>query len=403
MPIEKYCEVCDCKMLLPPSVARQKRWCSIECRDVGRAAEREPYYTMDELKACANQCATRTEMSKRFSPQYLWAARRKLLDHLFAKHNTDGFATVRWTREKVIDEGKKYETRRQFALGSATAYYAALREGWDVDVCAHMRIVGNQSWRAVYAIKASERHAVYIGLSHDPEERYRQHISRGKKAVRNLLTANHTFEILTKLLPAAEATQQETRLIAEHRSSGWTVLNERDRGTLGGHTQRWTREQLAAIAHSCSTRGEMMERYSGAYQTARNRGILDQLFANHSGQGLARRKLSRDLCIRVARTCANRKELMDKDANVYNAGRKNGWLQEMFAHAENAGKQRRPIVTFEECKAIVAGVATRQEFCERYPAEWTAAHRNKWMNRLFEHHVHRGYTRIPRVAASGLP
>jgi predicted GIY-YIG superfamily endonuclease len=397
VPTKKNCEACDREMLLPPSVAQKKRWCSIECRDVGRAAEREAHYTVEELQVCANQCATRTEMSKRFPRQYLWASRRKLLDQLFTRHKTDGFTTVRWTREKVIAEGRKYETRRQFALGSATAYYAALREGWDADACAHMRVVGNQAWRVVYAIKASERRVVYIGISHDPEERYRQHGNRGKKAIKDLIRADHTFEVLTELLPAAEAIREETRLIAEHRSSGWKVLNERGRGTLGGHTKTWTREQLAALALSCSTRGDMMERHSGAYQTARNRGILDKLFASHPREGLTRRNLSREFCIRVARTCANRKELMDKDPNVYRAGLKNGWLQEMFAHVENAGKQRRPVVTFDQCKAIVANVATRREFYERYPAEWMAAHRNRWMNRLFEHHAHQGYTRIPRT------
>jgi hypothetical protein len=142
-----------------------------------------------------------------------------MLDHLFARHKSDGFTTVRWTREKVIAEGRRYETRRQFALGSASTYYAALREGWDADACAHMRIVGNQSWRAVYAIKAAELRVAYIGISHDPEMRYRQHRNQGKKAIRsftNNIPQNGWLRIATSGWIAFSKIMSVTDILAFH-------------------------------------------------------------------------------------------------------------------------------------------------------------------------------------------
>jgi hypothetical protein len=50
MPIRKNCKICNFEMRLPPSVAPTKRWCSIKCRDVGKATERKPRYTVEELQ-----------------------------------------------------------------------------------------------------------------------------------------------------------------------------------------------------------------------------------------------------------------------------------------------------------------------------------------------------------------
>lgn len=56
---------------------------------------------------------------------------RSLLDEVFPRES------IRWNYEKVIDEAKKFSTKREWAACSPKSYGAAQRHGWLNDHCLH--------------------------------------------------------------------------------------------------------------------------------------------------------------------------------------------------------------------------------------------------------------------------
>ncbi len=50
-----------------------------------------------------------------------------------------GYGVKKWTKEKIVNEALKYNTRSEFKFGSAGAYNASLKIGVLNDVCLHMK------------------------------------------------------------------------------------------------------------------------------------------------------------------------------------------------------------------------------------------------------------------------
>lgn len=51
-----------------------------------------------------------------------------------------------WTKERVLDEAGKYQTRTEFQKGSAGAYQKAHKEGWLEGATAHMEELKKVYW-----------------------------------------------------------------------------------------------------------------------------------------------------------------------------------------------------------------------------------------------------------------
>jgi hypothetical protein len=99
-----------------------------------------PCWTLERLKAEAAKYQTRMEFNERASGAYSAARKRKLIDEVCA-HMTSAFKPRGYwdNKERVLAAAKKFETRAKFTKGNGSAYYAAIRNGWLDQACAHMR------------------------------------------------------------------------------------------------------------------------------------------------------------------------------------------------------------------------------------------------------------------------
>jgi hypothetical protein len=81
-----------------------------------------------------------------------------------------GLGTVRvkqWTKELVVEEAKKYSTRKQWAVNSRNTYNTAKREGWFDEASAHMpkRELGVGLGRKVSAATRRKQREAKLGKS----------------------------------------------------------------------------------------------------------------------------------------------------------------------------------------------------------------------------------------------
>ena len=201
-----------------------------------------------------------------------------------------------WTKETCQAAALTYTSRKQFRELDTSAYVVAKREGWLQDICSHMRVETGLSFRSVYVMRLLFTKIVYVGISHDPTQRYAAHRRRPATMVRAIIDGHHAFKVIAANLPADRAADMERKLIRRLSDSGYDVRNTKCGGDMGSNKIKWTREALRAVAASCRSRTEMRLNHASAYSTACSKGIISALFANHPNGGYmhqTRRQYSR--------------------------------------------------------------------------------------------------------------
>jgi predicted GIY-YIG superfamily endonuclease len=125
-----------------------------------------------------------------------------------------------WTKKELIEDAKKYSTKKEWITKNKNAYQAAYKFGWAFlsKATAHMAKLGNSHKRLVYKITVTGTTLIYIGLTSSIERRFKDHI----KTKRFIAIANQYgpesihIESITDYIEAQEAAKLEDKLIEEH-------------------------------------------------------------------------------------------------------------------------------------------------------------------------------------------
>ena len=310
--------------------SRVKRW--RERKRGGRPSQvQKPsgYWTKERCAEEALKYQARSEFTKRCSVGYQIAARNKWLDeicsHMPARKPTK---PSKWTKELCAKEAAKYGTRYEFLLGHKLAHQAAYKYGWLDEICQHMKqppdwtydkvqaaaapfktrtafkehanaayiVARRRGWlesvcshmqppdklkvftRQVYLIRQLGARNVYVGLSVDPYRRLADHKSGGVKAVRDVLSGDYRFLVLTGRMPSEEAAKLEKRLIARFRECGWGVINQVRGGGLGSAPLKWTRDRIIEELKKHKTLAQFRKAAPSAYAAALNLKIDTRLY-----------------------------------------------------------------------------------------------------------------------------
>lgn len=252
-----------------------------------------------------------------------------------------------WTKDRVAEEAKRFETRTAFQRGTASAYRIAHRKGWLDDVCTHMRRQGDRISRHVYAIEDRNCRLVYVGLAANVTRRYAQHRSAPRPDMVEFMAGTHELIVLTvHPLKAENAARLEHDTIERYRRDGWTVLNRAKAGGLGGRFDAyWTVERLTAEAIRCGSRRAMKEHSGAAYVIASRQGLIEAIFASVPNGGLNRARnpngsWSKERLTALAVKCGTRQVMAKRHAGAYLAAHRKGLLPAIFAGVPNNGYLR---------------------------------------------------------------
>lgn len=174
-----------------------------------------------------------------------------------AKAGSIGISEQKWTKKTIIDEAKKYQSRKEFSENSGSAYHAALYQGILEDACSHM-----------------------------PK----------RKEWKGFLDKDHCSEVAKKYSSRTEFARSEDRSAYEKaRSNGW--LDE-----ICSHMKRskkppgfWTEKRCGEEALKYKTRNEFRLGSPTAYSNAQKGGYLDSI-CNHMPKhnGLGRNTAKKD-------------------------------------------------------------------------------------------------------------
>lgn len=267
---------------------------------------------------------------------------RGLLDvgckHMKRRHVPKGY----WNKERVMDKADASESLMDFRKHFNAAYQAALANGWLKDVkvvlglcqgnaqtkqcissnkpfrwtvdkakeaiatckdyhdfrtryngcwnflcdrnlleelTSHLERRGDLYHRRIYVFEFTDGHA-YVGLTKDPEERYKKHTEQEKtSAVYQYIQrtdCDFVFKLLTSWLDKDEASHEEERWRQRYLKDGWQMLNRVRCGSLGGwHGVKYTMEDCQRESAKYKTRKEFYNKNMAMYAYANKHYGLD--------------------------------------------------------------------------------------------------------------------------------
>jgi len=226
---------------------------------------------------------------------------------------------LKWTREAVLADARRFASKRQWQLASGSAYTIAHRRGWLDEACAHMSPRWQPRWDKAAVLASAKKHS----------DR----------------TAWKTAE-----LGAYKAAQRNGWML---EACAHMEVKHRD----------WTLESLKASAASYPTRGAWKEADGAAYKAARDHGLLEEVCAHMVAAYKPAGWWTKSRVLASAREHPSIASWDAAETSAYQQAKKMGWMAEATAHMHEV--------------PMPIGPATIHEFLIAHGIEYKAEHRFK--------------------------
>ncbi len=345
-------------------------------------------YTYEECFEVAINFKTRLDLFKGNVGVYQAALRHGWIDdYTWFESNQNPYNY--WTKERVIEESKKYKNRGEFHDKCGTAYGKARVNGWldELIWLKDDRIdFSSDKIDCVYAYEFKSLNSVYVGrtLVRRINERDKEHIFNDKDSVYLFAKKNDVpvpeILILEDNLTLAEGVNKEGYYVELYRKNGWQIINRMKTGGIGLIAKnKWSKNTCREEALKYNTRGEFAEFSASAYDVARKNGWLDDYTWFEKKQKPTGYWDNYDNCYNAASTCRTKTEFIKKYNRAYLTAKKNEWLKDYIwfnikRTAHNLKWDHDSV--FKEAKKY----KTKTEFCHKASGAYKVALANGWLN-----------------------
>lgn len=256
-------------------------------------------------------------------------------------------------KERCFEEGRKYQSLREFSVRNSAAYRFAVKNGW-IDEIAQAydpkAIYASYEERIhlIYVYLFEEQNAVYIGrtvnLKHrDSAHRNGTNHTNGKKYFDSVyrFAHDHGVEVPEPMviesgLNAEESQEREGYWVEYHKENGYEVINRARTGkgssSLGARVI-WTYEKCKETAASFSSKYEFKAAHVGAYNACIKNKWINDFFKTNKNKPKGYWD-DFENCKKETEIFKTPREFRLAEPFGYNACRKNGWLDVLFENKE---------------------------------------------------------------------
>ena len=238
-----------------------------------------------------------------------------------------------WTKETCQIEALKYTYRTDFHNSKGYGYGSAVNNGWIDEICKHMPILGNHKRRLIYAYEFPDNH-VYVGLTYNIKERsYNRLLDSTDSVTEYILQSGLTpiIKILTEFIPIEEAKLKEGEFLQKYISEGWIKLNKRKTGGIGG-SPMWSFYDCKEEALKYNNRKDLKQNNSGCLSAIYKNNWQDSLLKHMHYDKIPNDYWTYEKCIEAANLCSKRGEFQKRFVGAYSASKKHGWFDEITSH-----------------------------------------------------------------------
>lgn len=241
-----------------------------------------------------------------------------------------------WTKERCHEEALKYNNKIDFQKNDSSAVSAMYRHKW-VDICDHMSLSENIKKRCIYAYEFEDNH-VYIGLTHNINDRERRHREKGSvfEYIKETNLIPNIIQ-LTDYIDQSESQLKEEEYVEKYENDGWIMLNKCKTGSVGSSILFWTKEKCQEESLKYITRTEFQKGNKGAYLRSYRSGWLDDI-CTHMIAGKRKNGFwNYKSCKEYASLCKNKYDFSKKYSGGYNLSKINCWLDDFFPKKKECG------------------------------------------------------------------
>lgn len=220
---------------------------------------------------------SRSEFKKNSNGAYSGARKLNVLDDVCSHMEPlrDNYKHIKDCARVALN----FNNRVVFREEEPACYDYAQKRGWLDEICEHMEYKGNTKKRKLYAIEFEDE-CVYVGLTFDYEDRERRRKIQRDYVWEKQQSVNYKTVYFNVLYPAQEASKKERALVEQYKQNGWTIINRKLAGGLGGNSVKWTEDKIFEVALKCSSRGELWKKYPGAAARAKKVNTYEVICAH---------------------------------------------------------------------------------------------------------------------------
>lgn len=295
-----------------------------------------------------------------------------------------------WTKENVFEEARKYQTKTEFKRNNSLVYKISCKNKWldEMDWFEDGRVkMFTDKNDCVYRYFFKETNSIYIGRSIQPKMRHWQHLYRENDTLYKYTKENGLevpqMEIIEDNLTIEEGQKREDYWIEYYKEMGYKVLNVAKAGSIGAIAcGKWSRNKSAVFEESkkYKTRSDFRNSCGGAYQIAKRNNWLDEmtwLVSPIKTSGYWKNKKN---VIVESKKYKTRGEFQKGCIGAYKVARVNGWLDEMdwFVKPIAYNKKWTKEYVFAEARKY----QTRSEFYKGCGSAYVVARRNGWLSEM---------------------
>ena len=312
---------------------------------------RKPY-TYEECYEIAKKYDTRTKYCKGNIGAYQASLNHGWLDDYTWFHYVQR-PTGYWTKEKVIEESKKYKTRGEFHDYNGTAYSKARTNGW-LDEMVWLKDdridFSTDKVDCVYAYEFVDFNSVYIGrtLFRRVNERDKEHLFNDRDTVSKFCRKKDihipVIKILENDLTLAEGVEKEGYYVEKYKQEGWNILNKAKTGSIGLIAKnKWTKKTCYEEARKYKTKMEFYKGSGGCYDAARRSGWLKDYTWFEEKQKPKGYWDNYENCYNAAKECKTISEFVHRYNRAYLISKKNNWLKDYVWFPKNKKDSEDPV------------------------------------------------------------
>jgi len=237
-----------------------------------------------------------------------------------------------WTKETLLVEAIKYQTKIDFKNGNPRAYSAACNYKLIDEITKHMKPLGGLYKRIVYVYEFSDNH-VYVGLTNNKDKRHNSHMDLVKL---DSPVAKHmnktglvpTYKVLTDYIPAENAQSMEQDLIDTYKLNKWILLNTNKAGGLGKLPNNLTKDGAIVIAKKYNTRSDFKKYDHSVYVQCQKKGWFNEVISHIPLKDTT--KWTYEKVKEISKQYKNKGQLKKHNQSAYRSALNNGWINEFF-------------------------------------------------------------------------
>ena len=360
------------------SAARRNGWIDDVTKHM--TLKRNDNWTYNEILQIAQKYDKFIDFRNNENAAFLFAKRHGFIDDVISHMKRN----IRWDKEKIKNVALNYNSRSEFEKNDSNAYNAALRMGIMDDVTQHMSLLGHRYKRMIYVYEFSDKY-FYVGLTYNQDKRNYKHLRDAKSSVNQHILKTGLTPILKKIteyITNEEAVQKENEILNQYINDGWTPLNKSKTGSLGGNSQKWSKDEIMSIAKKYTKLKDFRNNDPRAVEAAVRNGWYDEVIKDLE-KTIKIKKYTRELLEKIIESYKTLADFREKEPTAYNAILSNKW----YDLIENLERKEYPWTDFNNVKQEAKKYKTKKEFSQNSSGAYNSAIRNGWMDDVTKHMV----------------